>query len=48
MQLLFKVYTNISEYNLNNNVTLTYTDLNFGNMFISNDKLVCIDLELIP
>ena len=40
-----KFISNISEYNLNNNVTLTHTDLNFGNMFISNDKLVCIDLE---
>lgn len=42
-----KFISNISEYNLNNNVTLTHTDLNFGNMFISNDKLVCIDLESI-
>ena len=46
--LYYKFISNLLEYNLNNNITLIHSDLNYNNMLVdSNDKLVCIDMDAV-
>jgi predicted unusual protein kinase regulating ubiquinone biosynthesis (AarF/ABC1/UbiB family) len=45
--LYYKFIFNLLEFNFKNKCCLYHTDLNFTNMFINNDKLVCIDLDSV-
>ena len=43
--MYFRFISNLLEYNVKYNVLLAHQDLNFSNMFIHNDKIICIDLD---
>ena len=45
--LYFRFISNLLEYNVNNDTMLSHSDLNYNNMYVANDKLVCIDLDAV-
>jgi len=45
--MYFKFISNLLEYNVNNDTMLSHSDLNYNNMYVANDKLVCIDLDAV-
>jgi len=45
--LYYRFISNLLEFNLKYNVSLIHNDLNYNNMLVSNNKLVCIDMDAV-
>lgn len=45
--LYYRFISNLLEFNLKYDISLIHNDLNYNNMLISNDKLICIDMDAV-
>lgn len=43
----YRFIANILEYNQHNNIYMFHSDLNYSNMFIVDERIVCIDMDAV-